>query len=168
LNTYKSEKKKKLPDHSKYFGRRGGYTESTEIQEVTKNNIEITTGDYESHPNLFCETSEGHVQSVLDREVLYTYSCSRPNTVPAALYYVVGISLALIVTFSFGYLQGKFSRKESPKGSQTSDGTLEENPSVEEFKRLSSHISSLFSLCHHFAIMFINSITLPAITLQAK
>ena len=138
LNVYKSEGEEKLLGHSKYFARRGGYTETTEVQEMARSNTEMAAANYKSRPNLFCETSEEYVQGVPDREILYTYSCPRPNTVPAALYYVAGISLALIVTFSFEYFQRQFSRKKSPKGSQTSDSTLEENSPITKFKRPSS------------------------------
>ena len=138
LNMYKPKKKKSIMNPTRYLGRRGGYTETTERQELTEGGREMTTGDYESRPNLFCETSEEYLQGIPDRELVRSYTFVRPNTIPAALYYVAGISLALIITFSFDYFQRKFSGKANPKGSQTSDSTLEENSPITKFKRPSS------------------------------
>jgi hypothetical protein len=96
---------------TRYLGRRGGYTEITEMQEMKESDREMTTDDYKSRPNLFYETSEEYVQGIPDMELVRSYTFVRSNTVPAAFYYVAGISLALIVTFSFESLQRKFSRK---------------------------------------------------------
>jgi hypothetical protein len=65
---------------------------------------------------------------------LHSYTFVRPTRIPAVDFYVVDISLPLLSTFLFDYLQRKFLGKVGPKGSQTSDSTLEENRSVKEFK----------------------------------
>jgi hypothetical protein len=49
-------------DRSKRFGRRSGYTEIMEVQQVTEKDTEMATGNYKSHPNSFCEISEEYVQ----------------------------------------------------------------------------------------------------------
>ena len=120
-----------------------------EVQEVTKNGIDMATGCYKYYPwvgareaeaspslmppnNLVSEDCAEQVQAVPDRPFMQTYKFTTSPPLHPIFYYLFALGFICISSFLISYIQHKFSKWTN---SQNLASTMQENSSVEALAR---------------------------------
>ena len=122
---------------------RGGYTEPTESQEMTKElqevnekGVEMIENSYNSCPSTSHKVNKKYVQGLSRRPVSYSYKFSVPQPINSIWFFVLSAVLVTSGGRLFNYARRMYLKQKAVESSQQLDSALEARPSVEKFQRL--------------------------------